>query len=131
MVHPKDSPMPYRFPASLTVIALLLTSLAQAATEKTLYAFGAPGGDDGMYPWSNVIFDAAGNLYGTTMDGGTHNYGTIFELSPGGNGQWTETILHDFLGPDGEGPFAGLTFDAAGNLYGTAGFGGANGTGVV
>lgn len=122
-----SSRVPFRF----AVTVLLLSCLAHGVAEKTLYAFGTPGTNDGMYPWSNVIFDAAGNLYGTTLDGGTHNYGTIFELSPGVNGQWTETILHEFLGPDGESPIAGLIFDAAGNLYGTAGFGGANGTGVV
>lgn len=113
------------------LLALFLASLAHGVTEKTLYGFGAPGTKDGMYPWSNLVFDASGNLYGTTLDGGTYGDGIIFELSPGSNGQWIETVIHEFTGSDGENPIAGLTFDAAGNLYGTAGFGGLNGTGVV
>lgn len=123
--------MSYRVPSHFAVIALFLTCLAHGVTEKTIYAFGAPGSKDGMYPWSKVVFDAAGNLYGTTMDGGTYDSGMIFELSPGVNGQWVETVIHEFSGSDGANPIGGLTFDGAGNLYGATGFGGANGTGVV
>jgi uncharacterized repeat protein (TIGR03803 family) len=112
---------------------LLSVSLTQAATEKTLYEFGAPGGDDGMQPFSVPVLDANGNLYGTTLlGGGPDNQGVIFELSPNGNNQWTETILHQFTGlSDGGNPIAGLVFDSKGNLYGTAESGGTNGTGVV
>ena len=83
-------------------------------------------------PWGNLVFDAAGNLYGTTAGGGGtgcggDGCGTVFELMPGANGDWTETILHSFKGEDGEFPVSGLVFDGAGNLYGTTYYGGTGG----
>jgi uncharacterized repeat protein (TIGR03803 family) len=89
-------------------------------------------GTDGQYPQSAVILDPAGNLYGTTTLGGAYNIGTVFELSPADN-TWTEKILHSFKpnGHDGGIPFAGLTMDHAGNLYGTTNFGGLYGYGTV
>jgi uncharacterized repeat protein (TIGR03803 family) len=100
--------------------------------EKLLHAFGASA-DDGNYPNSALIFDAAGNLYGTTEFGGLHTYGTAFELIPEAGGKWTEKILHNFNnnGTDGYQPEAGLIFDAAGNLYGTTEYGGVNFAGAV
>jgi len=72
--------------------------------------------------------DAQGNLYGTTTEGGTHFWGTVFKLAPDG----TETVLYSFNGqPDGENPIAGLIMDAQGNLYGTTPNGGAYGFGAV
>lgn len=96
-------------------------------TESTLYTFtGAP--NDGQNPVASLVFDVAGNLYGTTESGGTYGRGwtgTVFELSPSSNGTWTETILHNFSnGPDGASPLASLIFDSAGNLYGTTEYGG-------
>lgn len=88
---------------------------------------------DGQRPNGNLILDGAGNLYGTTQYGGIYDQGTAFELSLGPNG-WTETILHSFGGhaDDGMVPFqAGLTFDTAGNLYGTTMAGGSGGGGTV
>jgi uncharacterized repeat protein (TIGR03803 family) len=93
-------------------------------TETVLHNFNFDG-KDGIWPYSGVIFDAAGNLYGTTSEGGSHptkclsGCGTVFELSPGPSGEWTEKILHSFDGDDGFSPSGGLVFDAAGNLYGT------------
>jgi uncharacterized repeat protein (TIGR03803 family) len=87
--------------------------------EKVLHDFGI--GSDGRFP-SNVIFDAAGNLYGTTDYGGSSNNGTIFRLSPRTNGGWKETVLRSFQRV--RYPRAGLIVDAAGNLYGTTEFGG-------
>lgn len=84
-----------------------------------------------MYPYCSLVADGQGNLYGTTSQGGTYSAGIVFEVSPGQNGQWTETVLHEFTGTDGANPSGGVVFDSAGNLYGTAGYGGANGTGVV
>ena len=83
-----------------------------------LHSFGA----DGSFP-SSVIRDAAGNLYGNTQQGGgPANAGIVYKLDPAGN----ETILHTFTGgADGGFPYAGLTLDAAGNLYGTTTSGGA------
>jgi hypothetical protein len=82
---------------------------------------------DGGAPNGSLIFDKAGNLYGTTLIGGTSGYGTAFELSPpaSGSGAWTETILHNFLtNGDGNSPLANLIFDGQGNLYGTNWWGG-------
>ena len=81
--------------------------------------------NDGRNPGSGLIFDAAGNLYGTTVLGGAWRHGTVFELTPNGDGSWTERVLHSFNRSDGDHPVAGLIFDAAGNLYGTTYFGGA------
>jgi uncharacterized repeat protein (TIGR03803 family) len=93
---------------------------ATAWTESVLYSF--TGGSDGATPNGGLIFDAAGNLYGTTDAGGTSGYGTVFELSPPAAGvtYWTETVLHSFEGgtADGRNPLAGVTFDKSGNLYG-------------
>jgi uncharacterized repeat protein (TIGR03803 family) len=114
------------------VLTLFLSALASGTTENTAYTFGSAGGGDGMYPFCSPVFDAQGNLYGTTLQGGTHNAGNIFELSPGQNGQWTETVIYEFTGgKDGGYPIAGLVFGSDGNLYGTGEYGGANGTGVT
>jgi len=97
-------------------------------TEQVLYSFGT----DGEFPLAGLIFDAAGNLYGTTKMGGIGYWGTAFELSPNGNGGWTETVLCSFgVGGNGNEPYAGLIFDTAGNLYGTTLAGGAYGYGTV
>src|SRR5271165_1283741 len=73
------------------------------------------GGLYGGLAYGGLVMDQAGNLYGATADGGTHNGGVIYDLSPSGNG-WTFQILYNFSGA--EGPFASLTMDGAGNLYG-------------
>lgn len=149
-------------------------------TEKVLYSFGA--GQDGKSPQASLIFDSAGNLYGTTFAGGTMNGGTVFQLTPTGGGGWaetvlfnfgldgpvrsslildgggnlygttvgtsgpagkgtvfrlnrregwSETVLHTFSGPDGAAPEAGVTFDRLGNLYGTTSDGGTYKVGTV
>ena len=84
-------------------------------------------GKDGYVPSSNLIFDATGNLYGTTGAGGADDQGTVFQLTPGANGKWTEKVLHSFRndGRDGEGP-VGIVLDAAGDLYGSTFTGGRN-----
>jgi uncharacterized repeat protein (TIGR03803 family) len=97
-----------------------LTRGKEGWTEKVLHNFG--GGTDGADPYGGVIFDAAGNLYGTTSAGGAYKGGTVFELSPGTNGTWTEKVLHSFVpGHTGyvSGPLSGVVFDTVGNLYGT------------
>jgi len=99
-------------------------------TEKVLHRFGK--GNDGAEPYAGLILDA-GNLYGTTIFGGKYNGdGTVFELTPKAGGRWTEKVLHNFgNGTDGSSPYAGLIFDASGNLYGTTNSGGAYGEGTV
>jgi len=83
---------------------------------------GAPG--DGYYPEGTLVLDKAGNLYGTTTNGGTNNFGTVYELSPGSGGVWSEQILHSFGGTNtnGDEPWAGVVLDAVGNIYGTTPF---------
>lgn len=86
-------------------------------SETTLYAFS--GGADGSDPdCSYVIFDSAGNLYGTTVFGGKYGHGVVFELSPSAGG-WKESVLHSFSGRYSSYPANGLVMDSAGNLYGT------------
>jgi len=84
-------------------------------TETVLYSFA--GGSDGATPdFADVIFDKAGNLYGTTFGGGAHSFGTVFELTPSGSG-WLETVLYSFGGgADGSNPYSGLVIDPWGNL---------------
>jgi uncharacterized repeat protein (TIGR03803 family) len=85
-------------------------------------------GSDGAYPYAGLLADAAGNLYGTTWDGGDNGRGTVFQLDPSG----ALTVLHSFTGgSDGQRPVTGLLADAAGNLYGTAHSGGDGGFGTV
>jgi uncharacterized repeat protein (TIGR03803 family) len=102
----------------------LTQSSAGTWTESVLYSFAGP--PDGENPYSSLIFDADGNLYGTTANGGQYGKGTVFRLTPTRHGTWKESVLHSFVGsPDGLDPAAaGLVFDAAGNLYGTTAFGG-------
>ncbi len=98
----------------------------------TIYAFR--GASDGESP-VGLVFDSAGNLYGTTAyKGGERNCscGTVFELTPTTSGPWKETTLYSFKGgDDGAMPFAGLARDSAGNLYGTTSTGGQYNTGTV
>jgi hypothetical protein len=97
--------------------------------ENVLYTF--TGNSDGGFPYAGVIFDKAGNIYGTTNGEGFYGAGTVYELVKGTNG-WTENSLYSFTGGnDGGNPVAPLTLDSAGNLYGTAEAGGANFYGTV
>ncbi len=118
---------------TMAVLCLLLIvgfQPAEAQTETVLYSFCAQTGcPDGSNPRADLVMDTAGNLYGTTLYGGTSGVGTVFELSPSG----TETVLHSFAAShtDGHYPYAGLLMDTTGNLYGTAQSGGAKGLGTV
>jgi uncharacterized repeat protein (TIGR03803 family) len=101
-------------------------------TETVLYNFSPTGDPDGDYPQAGVISDGAGDFYGTTFAGGGDNAGTVFELYIY-YGRWTDSLLYNFgwPGTSGASPYAGLIFDADGNLYGTTWYGGANGYGTV
>ena len=95
------------------------------ATEKSLFQFT---GTNGSEPQCTLIFDAQGNLYGTTFAGGpTTALGLVFKLTPTSSGNWHEEILHVFQGgTDGAYPLAGLVMDEQGSLYGTTYQGGVN-----
>lgn len=95
-------------------------------TVDILYSF--TGGSDGLGPVGGVVFDQAGNLYGSTQNGGVSGGGTVFELSPSGGG-WNFTVLYSLSGQNG--PLDSLALDAAGNLYGTTYADGAYGYGSV
>lgn len=100
-----------------TVFELSRTSTGWSA--HTLYSF--KGANDGIDPSGGLILDGRGNLYGTTVEGGVANDGTVFELQHATDNRWTESILYTFQSAtDGMSPEAALVMDRAGNLYGTA-----------
>jgi uncharacterized repeat protein (TIGR03803 family) len=108
----------------------MLGSRALAATEKVLYSFDGsrPADTDGSLPYAPLIFDKAGNLYGTTTSGGLYGQGIVFELTPTSSGGWKENIIHSFgLGNDGALPEGPVIMDDAGDLYGTTALGGGGG----
>jgi uncharacterized repeat protein (TIGR03803 family) len=114
----------------IILLSLTMASSAWAAEYKVLYKFKGSGSQDGSHPYAGLIFDATGNLYGTTTDGGLrvciygNTCGTVFKLAPNPDGSWTERVLYLFHGADGAWPFAGVVLDAAGSLYGTTRQGG-------
>jgi uncharacterized repeat protein (TIGR03803 family) len=105
--------------------------LDPSGVETVLYSFA--GGSDGSEPYAGVVRDAAGNLYGTTFFGGAADVGVVFKLDASGR----ETVLHSFSrgkgasGTDGWEPYAGVTLDSAGNLYGTTTESGVAGAGII
>lgn len=134
----KGDESPLTIASSLAIFAALLmlagSAIAAGSTERVLYRF--KGGADGSTPLAGLIADQAGNLYGTTADGGggkcQGGCGTVFELSPALGGGWTETVLYRFTGgSDGAFPETGLIFDTAGDLYGTTIYGGASDDGTI
>jgi uncharacterized repeat protein (TIGR03803 family) len=120
--------------AVLTLVVLstlLLVALppAHAQPENVLYSFcSQPNCVDGENPVSSLTPDGAGNFYGTTQLGGAGLYGTVYELSPNGDGSYSETVLYSFCSlpncTDGSSPDSSVTFDGHGNLYGTTYYGG-------
>jgi uncharacterized repeat protein (TIGR03803 family) len=115
------------------VIFELVRGDGNSWTYKMLYNFSSGGG---LWPYAGLIFDSQGNLYGTTSHGGNTSAcaggcGVVFELSPDGKGDWTETVLYSFSGKDGEWPSAPLVFDPSGDLFGVTEHGGAHGGGTV
>ena len=88
-------------------------------------------GTNGAGPYAGLFADAAGDLFGTTANGGAQSLGTVFEIAKTASGYSTPIVLASFNGTDGATPYAGLIADAAGNLFGTTGSGGAYNYGVV
>ena len=111
------------------IVFKLTPGAAGTWDETVIHEFGS--GIDGRNPQASLIFDAAGNLYGTTNAGGPLHYGTVFQLTPVAGGGWSETVIHNFNSPDGQASQSGLIMDLAGNLYGTTFVGGAYGLGVA
>lgn len=94
--------------------------LTRSGTETVLHSFaGSPS--DGQAPDESSLLNVGGTLYGTTVNGGANGDGTVYAISRSG----TETVLHNFAGPDGAHPKATL-IDVSGVLYGTTSKGGAN-----
>ncbi len=125
------------FRTVLLALALLLAGFLvfpanafSQGPDNVLYSFQAA--NDGAGPNGELVVDSKGNLYGTTAGGGS-DFGTAFELSPPTvpGGAWTENIIYNFSLDSGINPFAGLTMDAAGNLYGVTWLGGPGGGGDV
>jgi uncharacterized repeat protein (TIGR03803 family) len=99
-----------------------------AAGSGTITTLASFDGTNGADPWSGLVMDSNGNLYGTTDAGGASNDGTVFEVA---HGSGTITTLASFNGSNGRWPVAGLIMDSSGNLYGTTGGGGASNDGTV
>src|SRR6266496_1394162 len=90
---------------------------------RALYSF--QGQPDGSFPYGALLFDASGNIYGTTYYGGTNGIGAVYKLSPRPVGEWEENVIYSFQGgSDGNSPISNLVFDTVGNLYGTTSEGG-------
>jgi uncharacterized repeat protein (TIGR03803 family) len=103
----------------------IVYKLSRKGKETVMHAF--TGQPDGFDPFAPLTMDKAGNLYGTTLDGGTF-YGTVFEIAAGGG----ESILYSFGGDsDGQSPYPGVTPEKHGNLLGSTSFGGTHGFGTV
>jgi uncharacterized repeat protein (TIGR03803 family) len=125
-----------RLSITLIFVLALVTSAFASLNETVIYNFA--GGAAGANPYSGLIADASGNLYGTTGVGGSSTHcnlgsgcGTVFMLAPP---SYTETVLYSFQGAsvnDGSGPQASLIFDKTGALYGTTGGGGQYGQGTA
>ena len=97
-------------------------------TETILHSFN-DNNVDGWHPLAGLLLDSKGNLYGTTNNGGAHDLGSVYELTPGAGGVWTEKILSSFGGTyNGYYPTGTLIFDEVGNLYATTSSGGTSNT---
>jgi uncharacterized repeat protein (TIGR03803 family) len=98
----------------------IVFTVTQAGVEAVMHTFNLDG-TDGILPYAGIVLDKAGDLYGTTYQGGANDAGTVYKLTPTG----TETILHSFsfLGTDGYYPQATVVFDKEGNIYGTTTYG--------
>lgn len=110
-------------------VAFELSPGSNGWTEKVLYTFS--GGNDGGWPIAPLVFDQAGNLYGTASQGGAGGWGTVFKLTPASNG-WVQSVLYAYTGGnDGAQPQSPIVRDRFGNLYSTATGGGTGEAGVV
>jgi uncharacterized repeat protein (TIGR03803 family) len=112
----------------------LLPGTGGVWTEKVIYSF--KGGTDGANPVAGLVLNSAGTLYGTTVNGGTAGYGTVFSVTPAGGGNWTEKVIYSFQGgtTDGANPMGPVTLNSNSSpttIYGTTYSGGADSFGTV
>ena len=123
----------YRGPVEFSGTVYKLSPGETGWTKTVIYNFSGDNSElEGNAPSGGLVLDSAGNIYGTTIQGGTDGQGTVFELVPPvGAGSYKEKVLWNFDGADGSGPNGGLILDSAGNLYGTTDQGGSSGNGVV
>jgi uncharacterized repeat protein (TIGR03803 family) len=120
----KPQELPRTRPLTTLALILLIATTGFSVTPKEAVLYHFKGDSDGAYPSASLVEDSAHNLYGTTVDGGASDFGTVFELSPPGTA-WAETVLYSFTGGnDGANPYSDVIFDKAGNLYGTTYLGG-------
>lgn len=115
--------------AAMAIFGVLASNSSAAANTISVYklAYSFTGGSDGGNAATRLVFDAAGNAYGTTVVGGVFGCGTVFKLHPSG-GLFHESVLWNFsCGGDGKNPHGGVTLDSAGNIYGTTVAGGGGG----
>ncbi len=121
----------FLFAFALFAFAALMCAAAAAQSNfKVIHSFKGPP-SDASYVVSRLVFDAQGNLYGTSANGGAASQGTVFKLSPNGDGTWAESVIYSLCSVsvdgeclDGAVPWAGLVLGAKGNLYGTTTGGG-------
>src|SRR5262249_4970561 len=108
-------------------VAVLLVGSGWASTEHVVYSF--TGGADGGDAAAQLVFDNAGNAYGTTVTGGIDGCATVVKLTPSSAGQYTQSVIFSFdCFGTGKNPYGGVTLDGQGNLYGTTVAGGFGGT---
>ena len=107
-------------------VAYELSQSSEGWTFQVINYFTSPG--QGVF--GELTLDAAGNLYGVRISGGTHDEGELFKLTPS-NGSWTFTDLHDFTAAEGYFAYGAVVLDADGNIFGTSQAGGAYGKGTV
>jgi uncharacterized repeat protein (TIGR03803 family) len=116
------------------LLSVVVASACAASTAKAQYTFAtlATFNDftTGGNPYAGLIIDSAGDLYGTTYDGGVSGYGTVFKVANDANHTLSTLVSFDYF-TNGADPEAGLIADAAGNLYGTTSVGGVHGVGTV
>lgn len=120
---------PWMFSMIVALFALAMPRVIESQTENVLYSF--TGQSDGGLPYSTLVADEQGNLYGTAQSYGDNGCfpgcGTLFELERDGAGRWNFQVLYSFTGgSDGNFPCSPLIFDSDGNVYGTTAYGGNN-----